>query len=131
MGMYVKCKNDVKFYFCIKDLLLLTAVSALTQTSFSNSVRTRLGLTAKARFLTILSHLGLSFQKDIGPDSPVPSGCFAVLLTHSSHKPKLTGQLRLLCVTEVYLRIWLLICINPFRKNLICVLFSSLLQKDI
>lgn len=66
----------LNFTFCIKDLMLLTVVSALTQSTFSNSVRTRLGLTAKARFLTIHSHLGLSFQKDIGPDSPVPSGCF-------------------------------------------------------
>lgn len=76
MGRYVKCKNDMfNFTFCINDLMLLTIVSTVTQTSFSNSVRTRLGLKAKARFLTILSHLGLSFQKDIGPDSPVPSGC--------------------------------------------------------
>jgi len=75
--MYVKYKNDMfNFTFCIKDWMLLTVVSTVTQTSFSNSVRTRLGLIAKARFLTILSHLGLSFQKDTGPDSLVPSGCF-------------------------------------------------------
>lgn len=77
MGMHVNCKNDMfNFTFCIKDLMLLTVVSTVTQTSFRNSVRTRLSLIAEARFLTILSHLGLSFQKDIGPDSPVPSGCF-------------------------------------------------------
>lgn len=75
--MYAECKNDrFNFTFCIKDLMLLTIVCTATQTSFSNSVSTKLGLIAKAGFLTILSHLGLSFQKDIGPDSPVPSGCF-------------------------------------------------------
>uniref|UniRef100_A0A8B9BS57 Rho guanine nucleotide exchange factor 38 n=1 Tax=Anser brachyrhynchus TaxID=132585 RepID=A0A8B9BS57_9AVES len=35
--MYLKCKNNMlNFAFCIKDLLILTVTSTVTQTSFSN-----------------------------------------------------------------------------------------------
>lgn len=43
------------FIFCIKDLILLSVVSTVTQTSFSISIRVRLGLTAEEQSFLIWS----------------------------------------------------------------------------
>lgn len=43
------------FTFCVKDLMLLSVVSTVTQTSFSISVRMRLGLMAKEQSFLIWS----------------------------------------------------------------------------
>lgn len=58
------------FALCAKDLMLLAQLLKLP-----SLIELGEGW-VKSRFLTILSHLGLSFQKDVGPDSLVPSGCF-------------------------------------------------------